>query len=325
MSNSHKKKRDQSRDVKKSQHPQLRDKTVLVTGATGFIGLHLCRRLSEMECSVYAVSRSRNSHIDSINVEHLPVDLADLDATRNLFNQLNPDLTFHLAGHATGNRSIEVVSTTFKSNLETTVNILTATTESDCGRIVVAGSLEEPSTDQVYSIPVSPYAASKGAAANYVRMFNSLFNTPAVVAQIFMVYGPGPQDPQRLVPYVISSLLSGNPPKLSSGIREIDWIYIDDVVDALLKAGITKDIDGETVQIGSGHRISTSDFVTRIKALSSSDTNLHFGARTDRPQETVRTADITKTYTQIQWKPSTTLDEGLTRTIDWYREQRQLS
>ncbi len=86
------------------------------------------------------------------------------------------------------------------------------------------------------SVPGSPYAAAKTAVASYGRMFHALYGLPIVHLRVFMVYGPGPQDITKLVPYVTGCLLRGEPPRLSSGTREIDWIYIDDVVEAFVAA-----------------------------------------------------------------------------------------
>ncbi len=123
-----------------------------------------------------------------------------------------------------------------------------ACTEIGCHRIVLAGSLEEPDLDQGSGPPSSPYAAAKWASNAYARMFHDLYQTPVVTAKLFMVYGPE-QNPRFLIPHVISSLLEGVAPKVSSGNRSVDWIYVDDVVSGLLAMADAPDIEGGTIDL----------------------------------------------------------------------------
>jgi len=127
----------------------------------------------------------------------------------------------------------------------TAFNLLIAGAENSAGRMVLAGSFEEP--DEVDTAPCSPYAAAKWAASGYARMFHALYQVPVVVAKIFMVYGPGQLDYTKLIPYVTLSLLRGEAPMLSSGARLVDWIYVDDVVDGLIGCAQAPGIEGRTV------------------------------------------------------------------------------
>jgi UDP-glucose 4-epimerase len=99
-------------------------------------------------------------------------------------------------------------------------------------------------------VPCSPYAAAKWSVSGYARMFRALYQIPVVIAKIFMVYGSGQTDHTKLIPYVILSLLRGEAPRLSSGVRLVDWIFVDDVVDGLIGCAQTHGIDGRTVEFG---------------------------------------------------------------------------
>jgi nucleoside-diphosphate-sugar epimerase len=209
---------------------------VLVTGASGFIGARLCARLAALGAEVTATSRTPFASESSIAWQHC--DLSDASATENLIGLARPERVFHLASHVVGTRATSAVFPTFESNLVSTVNLLTAAERSGCQRVVLTGSLEEPDPGPEWPIPSSPYAAAKLAANAYGRMFHALFGLPVVILRVFMVYGPGQRDHAKLVPYVITSLLKGETPRLGSGLREVDWIYVDDVVDAL---GTTRD------------------------------------------------------------------------------------
>lgn len=300
------------------ERSHFNNKNVIVTGATGYIGPHLCKRLAGLGSNVYAISRNYSSHLNIDKINYEAVDLTDIEQVHELFARIKPEYIFHLAGQAIGDRSIDVIPTTFQSNLVTTLNVLLEATRQKTGRIIFTGSLEEPISENHEIIPSSPYAASKWAASAYARMFNELYETPVVIIRLFMVYGTGKQNAKKLIPYVISNLLKGNPPKLSSGNREVDWIYIDDVINGLLHAAIAENVEGMTIDIGTGELVCTRNVVKRIKNIMNSQTDLHFGSLDDRPMEQIRKADIERTYSQIQWKPITGLDEGLKRTIDWY-------
>jgi nucleoside-diphosphate-sugar epimerase len=207
---------------------------------------------------------------------------------------------------------------TLQKNLVTVVNLLTLATEIGCGRIILAGSSDEP--DSAERIP-SPYAASKMASSLYAKMFRSLYRTPVVVARISFIYGPG-QDRRKLIPYVILSLLQGHQPRLASGRLEVDWIYMDDVIDGLLLMACVSNLEGRTVDIGSGTLVSTRALVEQLVNITEPTLSAYFGAIPDRPfeSEIVRSANTESTYELIKWRPSVSLADGLKRTVDWYRQ-----
>jgi len=210
----------------------------------------------------------------------------------------------------------------FQNNFLTAFNLLMAAAENSTGRIVLAGSFEEP--DEVDSVPCSPYAAAKWSASSYARMFHTLYQLPIVIAKIFMVYGPGQSDHTKLIPYVTISLLRGETPRLSSGVRLVDWIYVDDVVEGLIRCGQAPGIDGRTMELGSGELLSIRDLVQQLSDLVACTVAPQFGALPDRPLERVKKADIAESYKLIGWQPSTPLRLGLTHTVEWYKAQGEL-
>jgi UDP-glucose 4-epimerase len=249
-------------------------------------------------------------------------DLVELEATRSLMRTIRPDITFHLASLVTGSRSLEMVLPIFQNNFMTAFNVLMATAENSTGRIVLAGSIEEPVA--VDSPPRSPYAAAKWAASGYAQMFHALYQVPVVIAKISMVYGPGQLDHTKLIPYVTISLLRGEAPRLSSGVRLVDWIYVDDVVDGLIGCAQTPGIDGRTMEFGSGETLSIREVVQQLNDIVASTVDPQFGVLPDRPLEGVGKADIAESYKLIGWRPSTSLRTGLTRTVEWYKKQATL-
>src|SRR5262249_56855024 len=114
------------------------------------------------------------------------------------------------------------------------------------GRIGLSGSLMEEPTGGAQAVPPSPYGASRWASSAYGRMFHALFDAPVTILRPSYAYGPG-QERTKLIPYVITSLLAGESPKLSSGEREIDWIFAEDVARAYLAAASRPGVVGLTL------------------------------------------------------------------------------
>jgi nucleoside-diphosphate-sugar epimerase len=286
----------------------------LVTGGVGFIGSRLCSVLADAGYTVH--SASRREHPGSARLRHWQIDLSDSTAVRGLIGTVRPDYIFHLASHVMGSPDRAHILPTFHGNLQTTVNLLEAVTEFGCRRFVMAGSFMEPSSQGGDVTPTSPYAAAKWASAAYLRMFQSLYGVPIVTARVFMVYGPEQQDRTKLVPYAVRCLLNGEPPCISSGRRLVDWIYVDDVVEGMMRLAVAEGVEGMTVDLGSGSMIATVDFVDLICKLVDPRLQPLVGALADRPMEPTGAADVARTAALIGWAPRVGLEEGLRRTVE---------
>jgi UDP-glucose 4-epimerase len=289
----------------------------LVTGASGFIGSHLCRRLGREKTEVHAVSRTKEAGKRD-GIQWWQGDVADEAKVRELVSAIKPDAIFHLASHVVGARDLAQVAPTFRSNLMSAVNLLSAASEVGCRRVILTGSLEEPTQDEASPVPCSPYAAAKWAASGYARMFHALYGLDVVILRVFMVYGPGQGDLRKLIPHVTLSLLRGESPKLSSGQRQVDWIYVDDVVEGFVAAAHAGDAAGQTIDIGSGKLVTVRAVVEHLGRLVNPEIKLGFGAVLERPLEQVRVADTGRTQAAIGWQPTVSLEKGLKQTVDWY-------
>jgi UDP-glucose 4-epimerase len=292
---------------------RARTSNVLVTGASGFIGRALVRRL--VADGHETVCTARRPVDDIVEAAWVLGDLTDRAFVERLVAQARPAVVFHLASQVTGSRSIDVIPTTLASNLVASVAVLEAATEAGCDRVVLIGSGDEPAAD---GTPCSPYAATKWAVSGYARMFLSLYGTPVTTARPFMVYGPEQPDTSKVVPHTITSLLRGEAPALSSGQRLCDWVYIDDVVDALLLLADTPAVIGRVVDVGSGRLHTVRHVVETISALVGADIEPAFGGLPDRQDETEAVANVAETARICGWRPTTDLYEGLKRTVAWY-------
>ena len=287
---------------------------VLVTGASGFIGRALVRRLASDGHA--PVCTSRHPVEDLVEgARWIPGDLTDRGFVTRLVAEARPSVVYHLASAVTGSRSLDLVQTTLASNLTAGVNVLEAVTEAWCDRVVLIGSGDEPADGDA---PCSPYAAAKWAMGGYARMFRSLYGTPVTTARTFMVYGPDQPDRTKLVPYTITSLLRGEVPHLTSGQRLVDWVYVDDVVDALVSLAEAPDAVGRALDVGSGRLHSVRHVVDTIAGIVGAGVAPRFGGVPDRQAETESVADVAETTRVCGWAPVTDLDEGLKRTVAWY-------
>jgi nucleoside-diphosphate-sugar epimerase len=294
----------------------LDSSTVLVIGGNGFLGRHLLEELSHGGAELHAVSRG--AVVDTARVQWWQGSASDIDWLRQLLKRLRPAVIYQFASASLGGQDAKMVLPTFEDDLRTTVNTLVAAHERGAGRVLITRSLDEPSPSQPAKAPSSPYAAAKAATGLYGRMFQQLYGLPVVMLRPFMTYGPG-QKLHKVVPYAISSMLRGEAPRLSSGKRAVDWVYVQDVVSALVAAATRQEAIGKEIDVGSGELTSVFDVVREIQRLIPGAPEPSFGSVADRLNEEVRVADLRTAETSLGWRPTTPLRAGLSQTIEWYR------
>jgi UDP-glucose 4-epimerase len=200
--------------------------------------------------------------------------------------------------------------------------VLVAATNFGIKRLVMTGSFEEPTGEAGEAIPVSPYAAAKWASCGYARMISALHGLPVVVLRLMMTYGPS-QKTHKVIPYTILSLLRGETARLSSATRAIDLVYVDDVVDALVRAAAAPRLDAQSIDIGSGRLVRLSDCLWLIGNLLQRPDLLDFGAMEDRVMEREYAASTSEATQRLGWRAHTDLQNGLQQTIEWYRAREQ--
>lgn len=292
---------------------------VLITGASGFLGSHLCARVLELGAEVHATSR-----VPRASVPGGPCwwhsSLLTIESVREILSKTKPDVIYHMAGSVGASPNLELVLPAFHSLLTSTVNLLVGAKEIGCHRVILSGSLTEPSSQGEESTPSSPYAAAKWAASGYGRMFYDLYKLPTVMVTPFMTFGPR-QDSRKLIPSVILSLLEKRAAMLSSGQWEADWIYVDDVIQGFLAAAVVPGIEGRTVELGTGMKRSIREVAELIAQLMNNPAKLLFGAIADRPNEPVRVADTMDAQLRLGWSAKTSFSQGLRQTIQWYEQQ----
>jgi UDP-glucose 4-epimerase len=305
------------------QHSGLAGKRVLVSGARGFLGSHLCLMLVGAGAKVAAISRTVSDAAPP-GVQWWQCELADFAQAEDLVREVRPEVIFHLGGRVSAAPDLELVLPTFYSLLASTVNLLTLAARHECGRVLLVGSLEEPEGAVADDLtPASPYAAAKWAGGAYGRMFHQLYGCSVVNVRPFMTYGPG-QAPDKIIPSTISALLRGEAPRVSSGRRSLDWVYVDDVIDGILRAATACGIEGTSIDLGTGIGVPVREVVERLVRLVDPSMRPEFGARPDRPGGRTRIANLDRAHALLGWRPTTTLEDGLAKTVAWHRARLPL-
>jgi nucleoside-diphosphate-sugar epimerase len=295
----------------------LRDRRVLLTGATGFLGSHLLRRLRAAGVETHAASRSLVPGSET-GLTRWSVDLTDRSEAERLVQLSRPDVVLHLAGHSSGAPDLDQVAPTLQKDLIACINVLAAATAVGVGRVVMTGSLTEPPPDAAEPIPSSPYAAAKWAGCAYGRMFHALYGLPVVIVRLFMGYGPG-QPQGKLIPTILRALLQSEPPRLASGRQEFDWTYVDDLVEGLVAAAVARGVEGRTLEVGTGRLTSVREVAERLVELVGTSVRPAFGALPDRPLERPRAALTEEAQRRLGWRARIPLEEGLVRTVAGFK------
>lgn len=309
-------KADRSRSLSETYMETLDGLRILVIGANGFLGGHLLNRLEQANATILAVSRTSRSSQSRTNWQQGTA--TDVEFVRGVFAEFRPDVVYHLASSSLGGQEVGYVLPTFEDDLRTTVNVLVAAHDFGVGRLIIMRSCDEALNWEAGRAPQSPYAAAKAAAGLYGRLFHNLFRVPLVMLRPFMTYGPG-QKEYKLIPYTTLSMLRGESPKISSGSRRADWIYVSDVISAFLAAATSPHAVGKEIDLATGVMTSVREVVAEIHRLIPGAPPPSYGAIPDRLDEEVRYPALGMARECLGWQPRTSLSEGLAQTIHWYR------
>ena len=304
---------------------------VLVTGATGFIGRHLVQRLAEKGAQIYActspaILQSPISILQSpISILHF--DMRDAEAVKSAVEEADPSVVFHLAAAGVTDPSI-APALALEVNAGGAINLLEALRGRDVRRVVLVGTCHEYGAGQQTEVnddrfgmecldPFNAYAASKVAAWAFGRMYWRSHGLPVVTVRPFQVYGPG-QSSRALIPAAIDAALAGDNFPMTPGEQERDFIYITDVVEGMLSAAETPEIDGESLDLGKGIAWPILQVVEQIWRLAGGTGEIRPGALPYRPGVVMHiVADAERTARLTGWRAQVPLEEGLKRTTAW--------
>jgi nucleoside-diphosphate-sugar epimerase len=296
--------------------------TVLLTGATGFLGRHCLPALRARGYEIHAVARSAPS--DTAGVCWHRADLTEPGESARLVAEVRPRLLLHLAWSvAPGDywHSPENVRW-----VEASLALLREFGRRGGRRVVMAGSCAEYewrhgdcSETRTPTRPATLYGAAKHALQGMLAAAAPAAGVSGAWARVFFPYGPH-ELPRRLVPSVIRALLAREPIDCSSGEQERDFLYVEDVADALV-AILESDVTGP-VNVGSGVAVALRDLVGRLTAELGGADLVRWGARPAAEGEAPRVvADVGRLRHEVGWQPRWPLEAGLRRTVRWWADQ----
>jgi nucleoside-diphosphate-sugar epimerase len=305
-----------------------------VTGGAGFIGSHLTEALAGQGHRVRvadAFVTGKRSNLDHARgVEILEGDLADLAFARQAVAGV--DFVLHQAAIPSVPLSVADPITSHRANVDGTLNVLVAARDAGVRRLVFAGSSSAygntptlPKHEEMPADPLSPYALQKVVGEQYLQMFTRLYGLETVSLRYFNVFGPR-QDPSSAYSGVISvfatALLDGRAPTIyGDGEQTRDFTYVSDVVDGVLRACQAPQASGEVINLATGGRISLNLlFETMSRLVGGKVTPVYAEERAGDVRDSQ--ADITKARRLLGFEPRVSLEEGLRRTVEWYRTSR---
>jgi len=308
----------------------------LVTGGAGFIGSHLVEELARRGEHVRVVDSlitGKHQNLAHISrVDFIEGDLADLEVARRAVDGV--DFVLHQAAIPSVPRSVQDPITSNRANIDASLNVLVAARAARVTRVVYAGSSSAygdaptlPKVETMPAAPLSPYALQKLVAEQYCQMFTRLYGLETVTIRYFNVFGPR-QDPSSpysgVISLFISALCEGRQPTIyGDGEHTRDFTYVANVVDGVLRACHAPAASGEVINVATGGRISLNQLFRTVRDL--------VGARVEPVYEAARPgdvrdsqADIRKARQLLGYEPIVSFDDGLRKTVEWYRASQAI-
>jgi nucleoside-diphosphate-sugar epimerase len=312
-----------------------KEQLYLVTGGAGFIGSHICEALIKRGERVRVLDnlltghRANLAHLEG-RLDFIEADISDYAATRRAVAGVS--VIFHQAAIPSVPRSVAEPQLNHVVNVDGTFNVLMAAREAGVRRVVYAASSSAygdtetlPKVESMLPSPLSPYAAAKLFGEYYCQVFTRVYGLETVALRYFNIFGPR-QDPSSPYSGVISkfvtSLLAGERPVIyGDGEQSRDFTYVDNAVEANLRAAEAPEASGQVINIGVGTRITLNQLLAELQRILG--TNLP--PRSDEPRAgDVRhsLADIRLAQALLGYQPLVPLAEGLRRTVEWYQAKK---
>lgn len=315
----------------------LKNIPVLVIGGAGFLGSFLVKRLVKEQSKVFVLakketSKSRLTEVLS-QIKILNGDLNDENSIYKALKTARPQYIFNTAGLRKVERDVNLANPNLEANLIGVLNIVKVVLKLKLPikSLIQTGTLDEygtgslPFKENQREKPMSPYSASKLAATHFCQMLYRSLNFPIIVLRPCLMYGPG-QDKDMFIPSLIDACLKNQNFPMTLGKQTRDFGFVTDVVDAYVKSLYSPKVFGEVINISTGKEVKIKDLAKKIVKITGSKTKLLFGKLPQRSGEVERMAgDFTKAKRMLKWSPTTKLEDGLIKTVKWYRNQKKIS
>ena len=285
---------------------------ILVTGSTGFFGKHLTKRLEKKGYEIYRFMD----------------DLTNGHEVNRQIHEFLPTTIYHLGGIVDLSRSFDIAKNCIEINIKGALHVLEALRQNKPIRFIYTSSEEVygngplPYSEDQIPNPPSPYAVSKIAAEQLAKLYGQELGFSIFIFRIGTAYGPEQPD-SRLIPQIIIKALKGENIPLNSGTKKRDYIYIDDAIDVMMLP-LEKNMKEQIaiINAGGGKQYSLKNLVDIVLRLTKSKSKVLFGAFPDRFLEADEwLLDNTKAKELLSWEPETSLEQGLKKMIDYYKNR----
>jgi nucleoside-diphosphate-sugar epimerase len=304
--------------------------TSLITGAAGFIGSVLARRCVEEGHEVHLLVRPESTRwrIENLSTELHEASVTDAATVTAIVGSVRPDWIFHLAAYG-GSEAQSDTKRMVDVNVHGTMNVLRAGLETGFRAFVNAGSsseygyVEHPPDEDELPRPNSDYAVTKAAATMYCRSIAERREAPVSTLRLYSAYGPY-EAPGRFIPTLVLDGLEGRLPRLVSPKVARDFVFIDDVVDAFLRAA-RAGASGSVYNVGTGRQITIEDAVRIARRALDVTAEPSWGSMPDRQWDTTTWfANAARIRAELGWAPRTTFEDGLQKTVEWFRSSPKM-
>jgi len=307
---------------------------VLITGGAGFIGSHLVDKLLANDFEVTVIDNLSNGrlenishHQDNCGFHFIKGDILDLDLVKKIVK--DQDVVFHEAAITSVPYSVKNPLITNEINVKGTLILLKSCLDSNVRRFIFSSSASVygkknilPMKEDTNLNPKSPYAVSKVAAENYIKLFYELYGLETIILRYFNVYGPRAKTNQGVISVFINKLLNNQSPIIyGDGEQTRDFVNVHSVADANILALSSKNAVGETINIGTGIAISINQIVNLIIETTNKK-HLKPIYSNPRPGDVKHGyADIKKARKLLGFNPKISIKEGIIQLVEWYRNE----
>lgn len=305
------------------QENYFKKKNIFITGITGFIGSCLAIKMRSLGAHVYGLSKSSSTK------NNLKANILDFKAVDEFIRDKKIAVCFHLAGESLVEGGQQDPYNTFKTNAEGTLNILESGRKNNVEKIIIASSAhiygrnKLPYLEGYTPRPSRPYETSKACTDLIAQSYAATFNLPVLIPRFVNIYGPGDLHFERIIPKTIQAVLSDQSPVIWGGDAVRDYLFIDDAINAYVLLAKTRTFSKQSNRIfnfGSGTRISVEDLVGKIIFLSGKTIQVGKSNQEREFEIKLQYVSSNKAIKALGWKPKVSLEEGLRKTIGWYRE-----
>lgn len=299
-------------------------KKILITGSSGFVGTNLINELKSKNFEIAVIDHNDNQNFKTIT-KYIG-DICNYNFLENVILEFQPNKVFHLAAYKERSPNIKSMSIALKVNLIGTLNLYQALLKvSSLESIVTLGTTDEygesnpPFNESLKEIPSSNYGFSKLCVTKLSEFFNRNFKLPVVVLRPTIAYGPH-QGQDMFIPSLIKTLLNNSKYKMTPGDQKRDFIFISDLIDAIIIVSNNIVYNGKIFNVGSGSPIKIKDVAIYIAKYLNKEKHLSLGAIPYRDREVMDyNISLDKIFKYSEWRPKVSLKKGLKLTIDYFK------